>query len=216
MTELNPFSAPHQEYDVTHARRRPGRPTKLTPDLQGRLITLLGAGYSAAQAAHEVNISPSTVYLWRRRHPAFSSAVDRARTEPRPAPAPVLRQLPTHIATPPAAPTPAMIREIIRQHPDGVIEIERHYADTAQAPAPAGPQAAPAAEPLGHANDHQEILASLQRIYPRSVARVQLDHLTTGRDRTLQVLRALEALHLVERQIHSNRTRWRATACPSH
>ncbi|TMR92548.1 helix-turn-helix domain-containing protein [Nonomuraea basaltis] len=199
---------------MTHARRGPGRPTKLTADMQGRLIALLGNGYSAAEAAREVNISPSTVYHWRRHHPAFSSAVDRARLEPPPLPAPQPR--PARIAAPPAGPTPGMIREIIRQHPDGVIEIERHYADTAPTGAPAGPQAALSAEPLGHANDHQEILASLQRIYPRSVARVQLDHLTGSQDRTLQTLRALEALHLVERQIHGNRTRWRATACPSH
>ncbi|WP_433513866.1 helix-turn-helix domain-containing protein [Nonomuraea sp. CA-143628] len=201
---------------MTHTRRGPGRPTKLTPDLQGRLINLLGDGYSPAEAAREVNISPSTVYHWRRSHPAFSSAVDRARNEPRPALASVSQQPPMHIAASLAAPTPGVIREIIRQHPDGVIEIERHYADSAPASALAAPQPAPSAGPTGHANDHQEILTSLQRIHPRSIARVQLDYLTGHRERTLQVLRALEALHLVERQVHGNHTRWRATARPSH
>ncbi|MFI6900283.1 helix-turn-helix domain-containing protein [Nonomuraea sp. NPDC050394] len=198
---------------MTYPRRGPGRPTKLTPDLQGRLIALLGNGYSAAEAAREVNISPSTIYLWRRRHPAFSTAADRARTQQQPAPDP--HKPSTQTSAQPTTDETGLIREIIRQHPDGVIEIERHYAATVPAPAPTASQPA-AAKPVAHANDHQQILASLQRIHPRSVARVQLDHLTGSRDRTLQALRALETLHLVERQIHSNNTRWRATARSSH
>ncbi|MEU6713009.1 hypothetical protein ABZ897_16125 [Nonomuraea sp. NPDC046802] len=204
---------------MTHTRRGPGRPTKLTPDMQGRLIALLGNGYSPPEAAREVNISASTINQWLRRHPSFSSAVDRARLDPPPLPTPQPQPEPIIAAlTAPtllAAPAPGMIREIIRQHPDGVIEIERHYADAAQAPA--APRPAPAAEQTSRSNDHQEILATLQRIYPRSIARVQLDYITGHRDRTLQVLRALEALHLVERQVHGgDQTRWRATAHPSH
>ncbi|MFI6637173.1 helix-turn-helix domain-containing protein [Nonomuraea fuscirosea] len=202
---------------MSHPRRGPGRPTKLTPDMQGRLIALLGNGYSPREAAREVNISASTIHHWLRNHPSFSAAVDRARLDPPPLPTPLPQPepIPAAMAAPTllAAPAPGMIREIIRQHPDGVIEIERHYADTAPAPAPL----APAAAQPSRANDHQEILAALQRIHPRSIARVQLDHITGHRDRTLQALRALEALHLVERQVHGgDHTRWRATAHPGH
>ncbi|MEV0996806.1 helix-turn-helix domain-containing protein [Nonomuraea sp. NPDC050202] len=222
VTQHSPAAHPTQEYDVTHPRRGPGRPTKLTPDMQGRLITLLGNGYSAAEAAREVNLSPSTISLWLRNRPAFSAAVDRARLDPPALPAPQPRAAATTaaLAAPAAlanlapAPVPGMLREIIRQHPDGVIEIERHYADAAPTEPPAAPQAA--AENTSRANDHQEILAALQRIHPRSIARVQLDYLTGHRDRTLQALRALETLHLVERQVHGKQTRWRATAGPSH
>jgi hypothetical protein len=51
--------------------RRPGRPSKLTPDVSSELLALVVAGVPVMHAAAKVGIDRRTVARWRRR--AYSS-----------------------------------------------------------------------------------------------------------------------------------------------
>lgn len=59
-------ACPHADPDYEHAEHDPGRPTKLTPDLQARIVALVREGKRIADVwAHEdVDIPESTYYDW--------------------------------------------------------------------------------------------------------------------------------------------------------
>ncbi|MER5322302.1 helix-turn-helix domain-containing protein [Streptosporangium roseum] len=185
--------------------RRVGRPTKLTPELQGRLIQKLAAGHSTARAAALCGIAESTVHRWKHDHPAFSAALALAHTQ---------RGTATTDATTPPQP-PGLVREIIRQKPDGTLEVERHYNSTHSTPAPAATPAPTAAqlalpEPTRDEDERGRILATL-RAHPRGLTRARLDHITGSKNRTQHLLHQLQLLGLVERRGASTASTWHAT-----
>lgn len=65
-----------------------GRPTKLTPDLQARIVAFLGAGAYMETAAAAAGVSKQTLYTWLHRgaegdrpYKAFLDAVEKAQGE---------------------------------------------------------------------------------------------------------------------------------------
>ncbi|WP_433542005.1 helix-turn-helix domain-containing protein (plasmid) [Streptosporangium sandarakinum] len=177
--------------------RKVGRPTKLTPDLQGRILTHLATGHTTRAAAGLCGVSESTVHRWKQEHPAFSAAIDRARR--------IADETATDIPVQPR-PLGNLAREVIRQHPDGTLEIERHYTPTPPTPAPvAAPQ-----PPTRDAADRERILTTL-RASPRGLPRTRLDHIGGSPRRTQTLLHHLELLDLVTRHGRSTATTWHAT-----
>jgi DNA-binding XRE family transcriptional regulator len=51
------------------------QPAKMTVGVQSRIVELLGAGRTRAQAAAEAGVSRQTLYTWLRRRPDFAAAV---------------------------------------------------------------------------------------------------------------------------------------------
>ena len=58
------------------ANYRTGRPTKLTPDLQAKIVEALKAGNYAEVAARHVGIASSTFYDWMKRGPRAGRQLD--------------------------------------------------------------------------------------------------------------------------------------------
>ena len=60
-------------------RRKPGRPTKLTPAVQAKIIALIAGGQFRATAAMAIGVCPETVCRWmtrsERRFRLFRQAV---------------------------------------------------------------------------------------------------------------------------------------------
>src|SRR5213080_4022208 len=77
----------------SRARRQGGslvaRPTKLTPEIQQRIVTAIRAGNYAEPAARSAGISPATYYRWLERganeeqgiHREFHDAVRKAEAD---------------------------------------------------------------------------------------------------------------------------------------
>ena len=71
------------------ARRQPGRPSKLTPERQERIIELIRAGNYMEIAAQAAGINVATMYRWLQRgeetnsgkYHEFREAIMRARAE---------------------------------------------------------------------------------------------------------------------------------------
>ena len=53
------------------------RPTKLTPEIQARIVTAIRAGNYAEPAARSAGISPATYYRWLRRGERAASGIYR-------------------------------------------------------------------------------------------------------------------------------------------
>ncbi len=71
------------------SKRKPGRPTKLTPEVQQTIVTYLKAGNYVETAAAAAGISKETIYAWLKRgakakkgiHREFSDAIEKALAE---------------------------------------------------------------------------------------------------------------------------------------
>ncbi len=68
---------------VERTPRRPGRPSKLTPELTKRIVTGIRAGAYPEVAARAAGIHPSTYYAWmadeRSQFAEFQEEIERAR-----------------------------------------------------------------------------------------------------------------------------------------
>jgi transposase len=82
---------------------RPGRPTKLTPELQDRIVALLRAGNYIETAARFCDVDKVTLYAWLKRgnrqangpFREFLNAVERAQAEAEIRDLEVIRQEPS-------------------------------------------------------------------------------------------------------------------------
>ena len=59
---------------LTKGSSRPGRPTKLTPERQAKVIEGISIGLRIESAANYAGVAISTVNDWRRKHPYFAAA----------------------------------------------------------------------------------------------------------------------------------------------
>ncbi len=55
--------------------KKPGRPTKFTERLAGKILDLAKTGHLDKQIAEECGIALSTLNLWKAQHPSFSEAI---------------------------------------------------------------------------------------------------------------------------------------------
>lgn len=63
------------------AKRKPGRPTKLTDERVETILVALRAGNYLETAARVAGVSYQTLNEWRKDFPEFSEAVEKARAE---------------------------------------------------------------------------------------------------------------------------------------
>lgn len=110
------------------ARRRRGRPTKLTPDVHEKIVAAIRAGNYIETAAHYAGVAPGTVFRWlkeadepgaHRAKVEFREAVNHARAESEMR---VIGQIQRVIMG------GQVLRETTRKLPDGTTETERSYA----------------------------------------------------------------------------------------
>ena len=61
-------------------RARRGNPTKYDPDIHPVLVrSLARTGFTVEEIAEKLQVSKSTLYEWRRRHPDLSDALKEGR-----------------------------------------------------------------------------------------------------------------------------------------
>ena len=52
---------------TTNAKKSPGRPSKLTPDVANTIVAMIAAGNTVASAAAAADVTPRAIQHWRAR-----------------------------------------------------------------------------------------------------------------------------------------------------
>ncbi len=60
-------------------KKKTGRPTKLTADVQRVIEEAVEAGMSPSAAGRQAGLNPQTISEWRGRFPVFSESIEQAR-----------------------------------------------------------------------------------------------------------------------------------------
>ena len=66
---------------VNGTGRRMGRPTKLTPEVQKRILAFIRAGNTFRDSAACAGIGESTFFQWKRENPEFLAALKKAEVQ---------------------------------------------------------------------------------------------------------------------------------------
>lgn len=83
------FGRGEHRKEMMSSKRKPGRPTKLTPEVRQTIVTYLKAGNYVETAAAAAGINKDTIYEWLKRganegkgiYKEFSDAVEKALAE---------------------------------------------------------------------------------------------------------------------------------------
>ena len=59
--------------------KKPGRPTKYSPELGAKIASAMSTGLSLEAAAASCGVGPRTVFDWQRRYPEFLQSVEDGR-----------------------------------------------------------------------------------------------------------------------------------------
>ena len=66
---------------VNGTGRKMGRPSKLTPEVQKRILTLIRAGNTFHDSAIGAGVGESTFFQWKRENPEFLAALKKAEVQ---------------------------------------------------------------------------------------------------------------------------------------